>query len=81
MLRRRSRTSPNLRRGWRAWAAFSGGAVLLGLVMSPGGAPAQEADKRLEQVEQALEDSEAKSKTLAREADELQKEISRLQDN
>ena len=56
------------------------GALLVCIVMSPGGAPAQEAGKRLKQVEQALEASETQSETLAREADELQTEIASLQD-
>jgi len=80
MSRRSSRTSPNLRRGWHVRALLSGGAVLVGLVMSPGGTTAQEAGERLEQVEQALEASETQSETLARKADELQEEIASLQD-
>jgi len=48
--------------------------------MAPGAGQAQETDKRLKQVEEALEASASQSQSLAHKADELQKEIAALQD-
>ena len=57
------------------------GGALLGLVLvAPGVGQAQDADKRLERVERALEVSETQGETLAHKADVLQKEIAGLQD-
>jgi septal ring factor EnvC (AmiA/AmiB activator) len=56
------------------------GALTAGLLLWPAASEAQETDKRLEDVEQALEASEAQRETLGRQAEELQGEIVALQD-
>jgi septal ring factor EnvC (AmiA/AmiB activator) len=62
-------------RGFRAV-----GALLACMLLWPGASQAQETTERLKDVEQALEASESERQSLGRRADELQQEISALQD-
>ena len=55
------------------------GALIACVLLWPTASQAQEAGKRLKDVEQALEASESQSQTLDRKAGELQQEILALQ--
>lgn len=65
--------------GRRRLRAF--GALIACVLLWPAASQAQEAGKRLKDVEQALEASESQSQTLDRKAGELQQEILALQNN
>ncbi len=73
---RSSRHSPSI--GRRARGPL--GALTACLLLWPAASESQEVGKRLDDVEQALEASEAESETLDRRAEELQGEIVALQD-
>ena len=68
----------NLSTGRLAVSAL--GALSASLLLWPAASEAQEAGKRLQDVEQALEASESQSETLGHQAEKLRKEIVALQD-